>query len=235
MDNSQDMRLVESLLASNRALFVGAHPDDIEFRAGGLVHLLRRRGAEVIFVIATRGGKRLRWPLNRLLERIRSSNQLRAARILGGAEVVLRDYPDGGLPSHIDSFAEDLKSLIEQRKPDVVLCWDPEFVSHPHPDHKAAADAAAAACSDKLGKLDVGVCFYGAPRPNLWVALDDGAVRAKIKSIRAHATEAPWPYFDLRGKRWLLSWMRAEGAKVGAEYAESFRVRLTPPHPPSSP
>lgn len=235
MDSSQDTSLAESLLASNRALFVGAHPDDIEFRAGGLVHLMRRRGTEVIFAVATRGGKRLRWPLNRILERLRSTHQLRAARILGGAEVIFYDYPDGGLPSYVDRFTNDLKLLIVEREPDVVLCWDPEFVSGPHPDHKAAADATDAACSDKLSMLRVGVCFYGAPQPNVRVALDMEAVGAKLRSIRAHATEAPWPYFDLRGKRWLLSWMRDEGAKVGAEYAEAFRVRLTPPRPPWSP
>lgn len=228
MDNVSTEHLRESLLSSKRALFVGAHPDDIEWRAGGLVCLMRRHGVEVIFVLATRGGKGLRWPLNRLLELTRTRHQMRAARILGGAEVIFYDYPDGGLSAHIEALTRDLKLLIGERKPDVVLCWDPEFVSHPHPDHKAAADATAAACFDKLSMPRTGVCFYGAPRPNVWIALDDEALRAKIRSVKAHVTEAPWPYFDLRGKKWLLSWMRAEGAKVGTEYAESFRAWLTP-------
>jgi LmbE family N-acetylglucosaminyl deacetylase len=236
MDNEANAALCEKLLSSKRALFVGAHPDDIEFRAGGLVYLMRRRGVEVIFAIATRGGKRLRWPLNRLLERIRTRHQHRAARILGGADVIFYDYPDGSLPDHIEPFTQDLRTLIEERKPDVVLCWDPEFVSHPHPDHKAAADATDAAASfDKPSVPKARVCFYGAPRPNLWVGLDEEAVRTKVRSIKAHRTETPWPYFDLRGNKRLLSWMRAEGAKIGAEYAETFRMRLTPPHPRSSP
>ncbi len=219
MDSTSNENLCESLLSPKRALFVGAHPDDIEWRAGGLVYLLRKRGAEVIFAVATRGGKRLRWPLSRLLERIRTRHQRSAARILGGAEVIFYDYPDGSLPAHIEPFTQDLKTLIDEREPDVVLCWDPEFVSHPHPDHKAAADA-----TDRAGS-GVMTCFYGAPRPNVWVALDDEAVRAKIKSIRAHVTEAPWPYFDLGGRKWLLNWMRTEGARIGADYAETFRIK----------
>jgi len=231
MDKAANADLCESLLSSKRALFVGAHPDDIEFRAGGLVYVMCKRGVEVIYAIATRGGKRLRWPLNRWLERIRTRHQMNAARVLGGAEVVLFDYPDGSLPLFTEAFTGDLGSLIDERKPDVVLCWDPEFVSHPHPDHKAAADATHSACFDKLNMLTV--CFYGAPKPNLWVALDEEAVRAKVRSIRAHATEAPWPYFDLTGKKWLLSWMMRDGAEIGSDYAESFRI--TPQHPASSP
>ena len=220
----------EELFASKRALFVGAHPDDIEFRAGGLVYMMRKRGVEVIFAIATRGGKGLPGPFRRLLERIRTCHQLRAAQILGGIEVVFYDYPDGGLPDFVEPFTGDLKSLIETRQPDVVLCWDPDLVSRPHPDHKAAADATSQAA------VGVKTCFYGAREPNLWVGLDDDALRAKLRALKAHATETPILYFDLRVKKWLMGWMKAEGAKIGRDYAETFRLaQLTPQRPPTSP
>jgi LmbE family N-acetylglucosaminyl deacetylase len=219
-DNRSDSNAMrcEALLGSKRALFVGAHPDDIEFRAGGLVYLLRKRGAELVFAIATRGGKGLAWPLRRHLERLRTRHQLRAAEILGSIEVVFYDYPDGALRDLVEPLTQDLISLIDARAPDVVLCWDPQFVSAPHPDHKAAADAASRAARD------VKACFYGAPTPNLWVALDKEAVRAKIRAIRAHATEAPPLYFDLRARKWLLAWMAKEGARIGCDYAETFRI-----------
>jgi len=229
MDNAANTSLREVLLASKRALFVGAHPDDIEFRAGGLVYLMRKRGAEVIFAIATRGGKGLVWPLGRLLERIRTRHQLRAAQILGGIEVVFYDHPDGALGGLVEPLTQDLRSLIDARRPDVVLCWDPDIPPTAHPDHKAAADAASRAARD------VKACFYGAPTPNLWVGLDEEAVRAKIRAIRAHATEAPALYFDLRAKKWLLAWMTREGARIGCDYAETFRMQLTPRYRPTPP
>jgi hypothetical protein len=208
----------ESLLSVKRALFVGAHPDDIEFRAGGLVHVMRQRGVEVTFAVATRGGKGLPAPLRRPLERLRTRHQMRSAEILGGVEVILCDYPDGALPDFVGPFAEDLRSLILSRQPDVVLSWDPDFIFNHHPDHQAAADAARAA------SVGVTMCFYGTMRPNLWVGLDEESVAAKIRALKAHRTETPWFYFDLRLKKRLIAGMAAEGAKIGRDYAETFRT-----------
>jgi len=39
-----------------RALFVGAHPDDVDFGAGGLLALWARAGCEVTVVCVTDGG-----------------------------------------------------------------------------------------------------------------------------------------------------------------------------------
>lgn len=208
----------EALLASRTALFVGAHPDDIEFRAGGLVHIMRQRGVEVTFAIATRGGKGLPAPLGHALERIRARHQVFAAWILGGVEVILHDYADGRLRDFVGPFAEDLRSLISSRQPDVVLSWDPDFIYTPHPDHQAAADAA------RMASSGLRTCFYGTLQPNLWVGLDDESLEAKIGALKAHRTETPWFYFDLRMKKWLIAGLRAEGAKVGCEYAETFRT-----------
>jgi len=208
----------EALLASRTALFVGAHPDDIEYRAGGLVHIMRQRDVEVTFAIATRGGKGLPGPIGRALERTRTLDQLRAARILGGVEVVLHDYPDGRLRDFVGPFAEDLRSLISSRQPDVLLSWDPDFIFTPHPDHQAAADAT------RMASSGVRTCFYGTLRPNLWVGIDDESLKAKIRALKAHRTETPWIYFDLRMKRSLIAGLMAEGAKIGCEYAETFRI-----------
>jgi len=208
----------EALLAAKRALFVGAHPDDIEFRAGGLVYLMRQRGVEIIFCIATRGGKGLPGPLSSALERIRTRHQMLAARILGGVEVVMHNYPDGRLRDFVGPFAEDLRLLISSRQPDLVLSWDPDFIFTPHPDHQAAADAARKASSG------LRTCLYGTLQPNLWVGIDDESLTAKIRALKAHRTETPWFYFDLRMKRSLIAGLRAEGAKIGCEYAETFRT-----------
>ncbi len=208
----------ESLLSSRRALFVSAHPDDIEFRAGGLVTVMRKRGIEIIFAIATRGGKGLPGPLRRGLERTRTRYQMRAAEILGGAEVIFYDYPDGHLGSHVEAFAADLQNLVTDRQPDLLLSWDPDYIFTPHPDHQAAADAVKAA------GLNLPACYYGTSQPNLWVGFDREVLNAKLTALKAHRTETPWFYFDLRQKRTLIRGMAAEGAKVNSPYAETFRL-----------
>jgi N,N'-diacetylchitobiose non-reducing end deacetylase len=211
-------RLREDLFKSKKVLFVSAHPDDIEFYAAGLVHLLRERGVEVVYAIGTRGGKGRTGRAKARLEGRRTHDQLDAARIIGGARVVFYDYPDKALPSHVSAFANDLRALIEREKPDVVFSWDPDYIYNPHPDHVAAAQAAEIAI-DATGAR---ACFYGTREPNLWIGYGEDVFRLKLRSLKAHRTETPWPYF-LLGKRFLTRKSVGEGAKIGTKYAEVFR------------
>jgi len=215
---SDNADLVAQLLSAKRVLFISAHPDDIEFYCAGLVHTLRKRGAEVTFAIGTRGGKGRQGAAKARLEGLRSRHQLDSARILGGAEVVFYDYPDKDLPSHVDEFAADLKRLVAQGKPDVVLSWDPDFIYNPHLDHQAAAKAARIA-TDALGSK---VCCYGTREPNLWFGFEEDVFQVKLRSIRAHRTEVPWFFYPF-ARRFLTKKDIGEGAKIGSRYAEVYR------------
>ncbi len=175
------------ILDARKVLFVGAHPDDIEYYCGGLVYMLRERGAEVIFAIATKGGKGYRSAAKELLERIRVRNQMHSARILGGVRVVFFPYPDKNLPNYIGPLADDLKALITTEKPDLIFAWDPDHIFNPHPDHQAAADAT------RLIGAGTNTCYYGTHEPNVWVGFGEEIFRAKLRSLRAHRTETPWP------------------------------------------
>jgi LmbE family N-acetylglucosaminyl deacetylase len=168
--------------------------------------------------VATRGGKGRNGRAKTRLEGLRTEHQLDAARTIGGARVVFYDYPDKDLPSHVQAFANDLRVLIDKEKPDFVFSWDPDYIYNPHPDHVAAAQSVDIATRD----TDTPRCFYGTRRPNLWIGYDDDVYRVKLRSLRAHRTETPWPYFVL-GKRFLSRMTRAEGAKIGAKYAEVYR------------
>ena len=210
--------LLGQLFATKKVLFVGAHPDDLEFYCGGLVHTLRQRGIEVTFAIATRGGKGRQGRAKARLEGLRSRHQLDAARILGGVDVALYDYPDKDLPSHVDEFAADLKRLISEKKPDIVFSWDPVFIYNPHLDHQAAARSAKIATD----ALDSKVCYYGTREPNLWFGYGEDLFQLKLRSIRAHRTETPWCFYPF-ARRFVYRKSTGEGAKIGAKYAEVYR------------
>lgn len=216
MPQPNNSALLSEIFEAKKALFVGAHPDDIEFYCGGLVYLMREKGIDVIFAVATRGGKGRGGRAKDRLEGLRSRHQLDAARILGGARVVLYDYPDKDLPSHIDEFARDLKTLIAEEKPDIIFSWDPDYIYNPHLDHQAAAKSARTATEGR------DVCFYGTREPNLWLGYGEDVFRVKLRSLRAHRTETPWYFFPL-AKRFLVKKSRGEGVAVGSEYAEVFR------------
>ena len=216
--SKDNAKRVQRLLAVKKAIFVGAHPDDIEFYAGGLVYMLRHKGADVIFAIATRGGKGRNGNAKARLEARRSHDQLESARILGGVRVVLYDYADKDLPNHVDQFADDLVNLIRGEEPDMVFTWDPEFTYNRHPDHIAAAKSARKALDITGAKW----CCYGTFEPNVWLGYGDDIFRIKVKALRAHRTETPW-YFWILVKRWLTNKTSGEGEKIGAKYAEFFR------------
>ena len=213
---SDNAEQCERLFSVKKALFVGAHPDDIESYCAGLVHMMRRRGADVVFAVGTRGGRGRSGNAKKRLESLRTQHQSDAAEILGGARVVLYDYPDGSLPQFVESFADDLKTLISREKPDAVFSWDPDYIYNPHPDHQAAAD------SVRIAAAGLNLWYYGTRRPDVWVGYGDDVLRVKLESIRAHRTETPWYYYPLV-KRVLVKRLTREGRKIGAKYAEVLR------------
>lgn len=208
--------MLNRIFEAKRVMFISAHPDDIEFYCGALVYMLRQRGIEIIFAIATRGGKGRAGKAKERLERLRSQHALDAAEILGGANVVLHDYPDKNLSEHIVQFADDLKSLIAKEEPDIIFSWDPDFIYNPHPDHRAAAESGRIAADKRK------ICNYGTREPNFWFGFDEDIFNVNLKSLRAHRTETPWYYYPLV-KRILTKRLVTAGSKTGSKYAEVFR------------
>ncbi|MFA6447933.1 MAG: PIG-L deacetylase family protein [bacterium] len=122
-------------------LVTQAHPDDADYYCGALVHRLAAQGANVIYAICTRGEK---GTLNRSLNpdeltRIRREEQKRANEILGVADTVFFDYPDGELSPTIELQGK-LMRLIRFYRPDLLLTFDPSMPDYAHhPDHHAVA------------------------------------------------------------------------------------------------
>lgn len=209
-------RLREELLSPRSALFIGAHPDDIEFYCGCLVRMMRGRGTRVTFAIATRGGRGRSGKARVRLEDLRTRYQLDAARILEVDDVVFFDYPDKYLADHAEPLSADLKSLLARANPEIVLGWDPDFIYNPHPDHQAAASAA------RIASEGFRTCWFGTREPNVWSGCEGNDLRSKLAALRAHRTETPWCYWPI-ARTILLRKMAGEGTKIRERYAEVFR------------
>ena len=79
-----------TLKRPERALAIGAHPDDIEFGAGGTLAKWAAEGTEITMLVVTDGSKGT-WDEDlapAMLVAIRKDEQLAAARTLGAAHVV---------------------------------------------------------------------------------------------------------------------------------------------------
>ncbi len=206
------------LLSARTVLFVGAHPDDIEFYCGATVAKMLAQGAAVHFLIATMGGRGRNGLSGQRLRETRRRHQRDSARILGGAKVTMFDYPDKTLQEHTQDFAGEAAAFIRDLAPDYVISWDPEFIYNPHPDHRGAATAVARLGLDNL-------LFYGTRAPNLWIDSSIDHYRLKIAALRAHRTETPWYYWWIQ-KAAIDKRMLRGGAMAGTKYAEGLRAPL---------
>ena len=114
-----------------RVLVIGAHPDDCEYRAGGLAALYRQAGHDVCFVSVTdgRSGHQTRYGEQLAIQR--RAEAAASGRVLGLDYRVLT-HPDGALQPTLEARAEIIR-LIRGYEPDLVLTHRPNDY---HPDHR---------------------------------------------------------------------------------------------------
>ena len=168
-------------------LAVFAHPDDESLACGGLLAWCAQLGARVSLVCAThgelgptsdpsvvdRGG----------LREVRAQELHAAARVLGIADVVLLDYPDGFLPwVDANRLEADISGAIRRFRPDVVLTFGEDGL-YWHPDHIAIHERTTAA-----------VAALGDSAPALYyVTMPRGVMRAIVNTFLATYRERGEP------------------------------------------
>ncbi len=132
-----------------RALVVTAHPDDVDFGAGGTVASWTASGIEVAYCVCTSGdaGGFDDTPRARMAG-LREDEQRAAAERLGVRDVVFLGYPDGRVSASIE-LRRDISRQIRRFRPERVLAPSPEIwwsrVGASHPDHRAVGEATLAA------------------------------------------------------------------------------------------
>jgi LmbE family N-acetylglucosaminyl deacetylase len=132
--------LTTNLPVPERALAVGAHPDDVEFGCGGTLAKWAAAGGGIHHLICTDGSKGS-WSPDEdqaALVATRQDEQRAASRALGGAgDVVFLGWRDGELEAGLRQRWE-ICHWIRRLRPDVVLGHDPWRRYRLHPDHRAA-------------------------------------------------------------------------------------------------
>jgi LmbE family N-acetylglucosaminyl deacetylase len=112
-------------------LVVGAHPDDCEYRAGGVATLYRRGGHEVRFVSMTNGESGHQRLKGAELASLRKREAQAVADLLDIQYDVL-DHRDGYLQPTLE-IRDELIALIRDYRPDLILTHRPNDY---HPDHR---------------------------------------------------------------------------------------------------
>ncbi len=221
------------------ALFVGAHPDDVELFAGGTAARLAALGYRVGICDLTAGEL-----ASNGTPQQRRAESLEAARLLGATlpRIVL-GLPDGALDERDAAQLLAAVGLLRLARPRL-LCAPAAFDRHP--DHEAASRLARRAvffagvhayAAPGAPFRPQGVMFYVATRdlePTFLVdvtahmASRRAAILAHVSQFVAAAASAP-TFINRAGYLdGLEARMAAWGARVGAPYAEGFLLESTP-------
>ncbi len=186
-----------------RALFIGAHPDDSEFAAGGTVAKLAAQGWDVTFIVVTNGNKGTQDQTVSpyMLSETREHEQRSAAEVLGVQRVIFLRNNDGELePS--PALRAEFALYIRYFKPHAVFTHDPWKPYMLHPDHRivgfAVIDAIVSA-RDHLfmpGLGQIGITVWRPETLYLWTTdhadyIEDitDYVEQKITAIKQHASQ----------------------------------------------
>jgi LmbE family N-acetylglucosaminyl deacetylase len=190
-----------------------AHPDDETMLCGGTLALLKKLGARLHILIATRGegGEMGEPPLceREELGKVREQELLCAAQALGADQLLLLDYidptvgPDNQLfpfATDLDRLATQVRSAIHETQADVVLCHGRNG-EYGHPAHQLAHQAAVQAVAS-LGEkaplfYTVMGSFDGHPYPRLlnadvpahWVIDVSPFLEQKLQAALCHKTQ----------------------------------------------
>ena len=114
-----------------RVLVFGAHPDDCDFKVGGMSLLYTRDGHKVKFVSVTNGDTGHFSTGGGPLARRRKAEALESARI-AGVEYEVLDIHDGGLEPNLENRLKIVR-IIREFAPDLVITHRPNDY---HPDHR---------------------------------------------------------------------------------------------------
>jgi LmbE family N-acetylglucosaminyl deacetylase len=134
-----DVPLDPPLAPPGCALAIGAHPDDVEFGAGGTLARWAASGTDVHLLILTDGSKGT-WDVDDDIARlvaIRVEEARAAATTLAGATVHFGGFVDGELDTDV-GVRRAVCAAIRTVRPDVVLGHDPWQRYRLHPDHRHA-------------------------------------------------------------------------------------------------
>jgi LmbE family N-acetylglucosaminyl deacetylase len=224
-----------------RFMVIVAHPDDADFGPSATAAKWIDAGSTGRLVCCTSGDAGGDdWRMDPLvLAATRESEQLAAAAVVGYDGVVFLHQPDGALANDL-ALREQLVREIRTFKPDAVLAVDPETLFYNdgglnHTDHRAAGIAAADAvypaarnamsfpwlARDGLEPHKVRRLYlFWSNKPSVWVDTA-GTLERRIDALRAHVSQIRHPE-QLEAR--MREWAREEGAPIGSEAADAFRV-----------
>ena len=214
---------------------VWAHPDDEAYLAGGVMAIASHAGASVTCVTATSGELADTDSGRQAVGRMRRAELSAALDVLGVADRVLLDLPDGGLSAiDADDPVETISELLADRSPDTIITFGSDgFTGHPdhcavgrwtheaarrtssharvlHPAATRALVAAERDITDRFPIFEPGLpTIVEEDRVSVELGLSGRWLDTKVRALRAHASQTA-ALIDAIGEERFRAWVSVE-------------------------
>jgi LmbE family N-acetylglucosaminyl deacetylase len=192
-------------------LAIGAHPDDIEIGAGGLLLALAQGRPNVRYVVLTGTEERHQ----------EARNAARAFLPDADLAIELFDLPEGRLPTAWADVKEILEGIERSCSPDVIIAPS----SHDaHQDHRTIAEIVPTVFRDQLYlAYEIPKWDGDMTRPSVYFALTADVARRKVELL--HKSFPSQRSRDWWADEVFLGLARLRGIECRANYAESFHCQ----------
>ena len=225
----------------DRALAIVAHPDDMEYGAASAVARWTAQGKTVVYTLVTSGEAGIDSMEPDEARRVRETEQVASAAVVGVDVVEFLGGADGmleyGLP-----LRRSLAAAIRRHRPDIVITsnfresFGPGMLNQA--DHIAVGRAALDAARDAANRwvfrdlLEEGLEPWGgvkavlaAGSPQATHGVDVTETLAKgVESLKAHAVYLAGLNMDMDPEEFLESFARMTGTRMGCTFGVSFEV-----------
>lgn len=196
-------------------LFVGAHPDDIEISAMGLLIKLLEKKHQVCMVISSLPKD----TYNIRKEEQNKVNSFLASKFANFVNLGFLEFQDSKLYYDTLEIKDELEKIISSYKIDIVVT---HFGKDTHLDHESVSKAA-----DIAGRK-ISVINFESPNnyefiPNFFVPLTQEEIDMKIKLMTFHESQ------NIKNNNFYLDKIKANGIFRGQAvyepYAEAFFIK----------
>ena len=232
---------IPSLTSFKRPMFIGPHPDDIEFCCGALVSKMTQAGIPVVFLIATDGAAGTNDPsiTPQMMTEIREKESLASAAFLGVKEVEFCRLEDGG-PYSVEDAMRAIAPVVLKYRPDIIFGPDPKLKTECHADHLKIGEAVRRIVKlvpypesiRRYGLSTVGIevfpsnitlAFYATDDANTIEAIEHAHLEAKIRSLYLHTSQMQDSSVEL-----MLNYFKLKAMELGHNsptgLAEDYQV-----------
>ncbi|HEX2819846.1 MAG TPA: PIG-L family deacetylase [Streptosporangiaceae bacterium] len=190
-------------------LAIGAHPDDIEIGAGGLLLGLAGCQLRTRYVVLTGTGERQQEARNA------------AHAFMPGADLTVEfsDLPEGRLPAAWGDVKVILEKIAQSGSPDVVIAPSSDDA---HQDHRTVGELVPTVFRDQLYlAYEIPKWDGDLSRPSLYVPLSASIMQRKVELLhKCFPSQRDRDWWD---DEVFLGVARLRGMECRSRYAEAFR------------